>query len=240
MPSSAARSPIAMGLYNRMRAAAGHRGWWPADRSAPDRGRDEIIIGAVLTQNTSWKNVERAIESLRAAGLLSLARLAAMEPDQIAPHIRAAGYFNVKARRLHSVARFFAPGGKPRFTQLARLGDDELRAQLLAVHGVGRETADSILLYALGRLSFVVDAYTLRIGVRHGLFPPGADYEQARAWFTTRLPHDAALFNDYHAQLVRIGNLYCKPRPRCAACPLARRDCTASREAWAAIRERLA
>ena len=219
---------LALRLHDVMLdAAGGSRRWWPADYSGPRAGRDEIVIGAVLTQNTAWKNVERALANLREAGALDLSCLAGMVPDAIAPLIRPSGYFNLKSRRLHAVARFFVPDphSPPRFAELAARPLDDLRADLLAVHGVGPETADSILLYALGLPTFVIDAYTLRIGRRHGIFTPATTYEQARAWFSARLAADPALYNEYHALLVFIGNRYCKPEPRCGECPLAPRDC---------------
>ena len=137
--------------------AAGPRGWWPGD------GRDEIIIGAVLTQNTAWRNVEKALENLKAAKLCRLSSLARRRAETIARLIVPSGYFNLKARRLKSVARFFAPGGRERFDEFAPWPTEKLREALLGVWGVGPETADSILLYALGRPSFVIDAYTMRV-----------------------------------------------------------------------------
>jgi endonuclease-3 related protein len=231
-------SPVARKLYDRLSATAGPRHWWPCHNAVANRRRDEIIIGAVLTQNTSWKNVEKALASLNGRGLLDLSRLATMTPEAIAPLIRSAGYFNLKARRLHAVAGFFAPGGRRRFGALAGWDDARLREALLATYGVGPETADSILLYALDRPTFVIDAYTLRIGRRHGLFDETTDYERARTWFMARVPADVATYNEYHALLVWVGHHYCKPTPRCAACPLARRDCCASGGAWSTIQAR--
>lgn len=223
---------LARRLFDRMHEAAGPRHWWPADRRSANGGRDEIIIGAVLTQNTAWQNVEKALNRLRRAGLLSLCRLARLDPTEIAPLIRPAGYFNLKARRLGAVARFFAPRGRVRYRTLAKWTDEDLRQALLGVYGVGPETADSILLYALGRPCFVIDAYTLRIGRRHGIFDPTTGYEQARAWFTGACPEDPDVYNEYHALLVWVGNRRCKPVPRCHRCPLYRRDCFASKTAW--------
>lgn len=222
-------------LFERMLKAAGPRQWWPCDRTGPGCGRDEIILGAVLTQNTAWKNVEQALANLRSANLLSLAKIATLDPEDLAPLIRPAGYFNLKARRLHSVAEFFAPGGRERFEELAQWSDEGLRRALLGVWGLGPETVDSILLYALGRLSFVIDAYTLRIGRRHGLFKEKTSYEEARSWFTAHAPADAQVYNEYHALLVWIGNLYCKPTPRCGACPLASRECCLTAASWKSI-----
>jgi endonuclease-3 related protein len=176
---------------------------------------------------------------LDAAGLLNLAKLARIEPAELAPLIRSAGYFNLKARRLAAVARFFAPDGKPRFAALAHQRDAPLREALLAVYGVGPETADSILLYALSRPVFVIDAYTLRLGVRHGLFPEGTNYDEARHWFMDRFPADVAHYNEFHALIVWAGNRFCKPTPQCTDCPLARHDCCATSDAWKPIRARL-
>lgn len=226
-------------LFARMLAAAGPRHWWPCDPNSPNDGADQCIIGAVLTQNTAWKNVEQALSNLKAAGLCRLANLAVLAPEAIALLIRPSGYFNLKARRLLAVARFFAPAGGERFAELRRWPDEKLREALLAIWGVGPETADSILLYALGRPSFVIDAYTLRIGRRHGLFDGKTTYEEARAWFSAHVPADVPHYNEYHALLVWIGNLYCKPTPRCEDCPLAGKDCTRTPEAWQFIQDRL-
>jgi endonuclease III related protein len=215
--------------YDRLLAAAGPRRWWPGD------GRDEIIIGAVLTQNTAWKNAEQAIANLRAAGMLSLARLATVDPADIAPLIRPSGYFNLKAHRLQSVAACFAPEGRERFDELERLDTDELRRLLLGVWGIGPETVDCILLYALGRASFVIDAYTLRVVERHSLASAGATYESARRLFTDLVDPDPAVYNEFHALLVWAGHHFCKPKPRCAACPLSARDCFATARSWKAL-----
>ncbi len=204
---------LLMEVYRRLLAARGHQGWWPGD------GPFEVVVGAVLTQNTAWVNVERAIANLRAAGVLDPHRLAALDPDALAALLRPAGYFNVKARRLRAVNEFLLreAGG-----DVTALGHDHdtgaLRARLLRIPGVGRETADSILLYALGRAVFVVDAYTRRMFGRMGLLDPAMDYDAIRAVFETRLPPDANLFNDYHAQIVIHGKETCRPRPRCGEC----------------------
>lgn len=224
--SEARRHEVIRRLYDRMLEAAGARGWWPGE------GRDEIIIGAVLTQNTAWRNVEPAIENLRAARLLRLKKLAVTEPEAVAPHIRPSGYFNLKARRLHSVARFFAPGGRERFGELRRRDTDELREELLGVWGMGPETVDCILLYALDRISFVVDAYTLRVLERHGLTPEGTRYEAARTLLASAVEEDLQVYNEFHALFVWAGHHFCKPKPRCGECPLASRECFATERSW--------
>lgn len=217
-------------IYDRLLEAAGPRGWWPGE------GRDEIIIGAVLTQNTAWKNVEQAIAQLREADLLTLRKLAVIPSEVIAPHIRPSGYFNLKARRLQSVAAFFAPGGRERFEELQRLDTATLREQLLGVWGIGPETVDCILLYALDRLSFVIDAYTLRVLERHGIVPAGTGYEKARALLAAATKEELQRFNEYHALFVWAGHHYCKPKPRCASCPLSTRDCFWTESAWQRLR----
>ncbi len=227
--SDTVRRRVILEIYDRLLDPCGKRNWWPGQTP------DEIIIGAVLTQNTAWRNVVRAIDSLKAAGLLSLPALARETPEDIAPLIRASGYFNLKARRLHAVAEFFAPGGRSRMAEIESQETDALREALLATHGVGPETADSILVYALGRLSFVVDTYTTRVVTRHGLLADGSRYEAIRAMFTRHVRADLAMYNEYHALLVWVGHHYCKPKPQCAACPLARRSCFATAAAWRAL-----
>lgn len=233
------RGALVRALYERMLAAAGPRRWWPRRHDGPRAGTDEIVIGAVLTQNTAWSNVEKALAELVSAGMLDLTVLATRDVEAIAPRIRASGYFNLKARRLKAVAQFFAPGGKPRFDDLARWGDAALRAALLATYGVGPETADSILLYALGRPTFVIDAYTLRVAKRHGLIGEAAGYEAARALFMRHAAPEVAHYNEYHALLVWIGHHYCKPTPRCAGCPLAAPELCATKKAWRGVERRV-
>lgn len=234
-PPRFSRDELVMKLHGWLLTAAGARSWWPCDRAGPHDGRDEIIIGAVLTQNTAWTNVEKALDNLKAKSLCDLSRLARFTPEEIAPFIRPSGYYNLKARRLKALADFFAPGGKVRFEELVLWDDDALRKALLEVHGVGPETADSVLLYALGRLSFVIDAYTLRIGRRHGLLDEKATYEEARSFFSRHTPPECSVYNEYHALLVWVGNRYCKPKPRCSECPLSCRESFASHRAWQAL-----
>lgn len=224
-----------MAMYEAMRARFGHRGWWPSSAATdvgtaqgktvdpgtlPAEARLEICIGAVLTQNTNWTNVEKAIENLRAAGCMSVGAIHAKPQAELAELIRPAGYFNVKARRLKNfIACVHTSFGEDVEAFLDR-SVATLREELLSINGVGRETADSIILYAAGKCTFVVDAYTHRIGVRHGLLSPEDDYEGIKELFESSLPSDAALWNDYHAQLVETGKRYCRPRPRCDGCPL--------------------
>jgi endonuclease-3 related protein len=201
-------------IYQRLLARQGHRRWWPGDTPF------EVVVGAVLTQNTAWTNVERAIASLKAASMLAPAAILDAPDPVLAAAIRPAGYFNVKARRLKSVVRFVAEnaGGDP--LTLAARDPELLREALLAVNGVGRETADSILLYAVGMPFFVVDAYTRRVFGRLGMVDPDADYDAIRHAFEAALPRDVALYNDYHAQIVEHGKDVCRKRPACDDCCL--------------------
>jgi endonuclease-3 related protein len=200
-------------IYHRLYAAFGSQHWWPGDTPF------EVAVGAVLTQNTSWRNVERAIANLKLAGRLSLPALLALSHDELATLIRPAGYFNVKARRLRSfLVHLHDHGGDLEGYLAGNL--TTRRAELLAVHGLGPETVDSILLYAGGQATFVCDVYTRRLLSRHGLCGERAGYEEMRALFMDHLPADAALFNEFHALVVRAGYHHCKPTPRCDTCPL--------------------
>jgi endonuclease-3 related protein len=216
----AAVSPIAplrrrfLTIYHRLLRHHGHAGWWPGETAF------EVCLGAILTQNTSWTNVEKALTVLREHGLLAFAPLRALATTTLAPLIRSSGYFNVKARRLACFLEFLEQEYAGRVEGMAAEPVAALRAKLLAVAGIGRETADSIILYAAGLPIFVVDAYTRRIFSRLGLIRGTEDYDEIRALFESGLPKDVALYNDYHAQIVLLGKDVCRPRPRCEACPL--------------------
>lgn len=203
-------------VHDRLLAAFGPQHWWPGETPF------EVMVGAVLTQNTAWTNVERAIANLKAAQALSVAAILDMEDTDLADLIRPAGYFNVKTRRLKALCAFLHAADvadEPR--ELAHQGGlEELRPRLLAVHGVGEETADSILLYALDLPSFVVDAYTRRIFNRLGFIAGDEAYGRIRAAFMAALPTDLGLYNEYHALIVALGKDVCRPKPRCALCPL--------------------
>ncbi len=201
-------------IYQRLYAAFGPQHWWPGDSPF------EVAVGAVLTQNTAWRNVERAIDNLKRADRLALEPLLVLSHEELAELLRPAGYFNVKARRLRNLLCHLDDHGGEITAYLA--GDlDTRRAELLDVNGLGPETVDSILLYAGNRPTFVCDAYTRRLLTRHGLIDEGATYEEMRALFMNHLPEEVALYNEYHALIVRTGYHYCKPRPRCESCPLA-------------------
>jgi endonuclease-3 related protein len=204
-------------MFERLYGHFGPQHWWPADTPF------EVMVGAVLTQNTSWANVARAIDNLKAAGVLSLNKMRALPAGELAQLIRPVGYYSLKERRLHSLLNFLHRECGGDLEALWRRPLDQLRRDLLAVKGVGPETADSILLYAGGLPTFVVDAYTFRVLGRHGLLPEGADYHGLRTLFMDVLSHDTALFNEFHALFVALGKECCrKGGPICEGCPLER------------------
>lgn len=203
-------------VYAALRKANGHQKWWPGDTPF------EIMIGAILTQNTAWTNVEKAILNLKKAGKLSFRALRRISVKELAQLIRPAGYFNIKADRLKCFSDFLDRECRGDLSKLKRRAMPELREKFLAVKGIGPETADSILLYALDKTSFVIDAYTKRIFSRHGLSKDDETYEKWQAIFTQALPGNRGLFNDFHAQIVRTGKDYCRKVPRCDGCPLKR------------------
>jgi endonuclease-3 related protein len=202
-------------VYRKLAQNFGPQHWWPA------KSPFEVMVGAVLTQNTNWSNVEKAIANLKKAKVLTPEKLYKLPTARLAKLIRPAGYYNIKAQRLRNFLKFFfhTYGGK--IGRMA-LGDlTELRQQLLSVCGIGPETADSILLYALDKPIFVVDAYTKRILSRHKLVKDGSDYHQVQDLFMHNLKTDVRLFNEYHALLVKLGKDFCrKNNPRCSECPL--------------------
>jgi len=202
-------------IYESLSNHFGPRHWWPGESNL------EVCIGAVLTQNTAWKNVEKAIANLKASVKLELHHLAAVPEKKLAELIKPSGYYNLKAKRLRALLSFLAGcnGGDWR-GYLRKLKLETAREKLLSVYGIGPETADSILLYAAQRPSFVIDAYSLRFGGRYGIFPEKTGYEAAREYFMKKLPHRTRLYNEYHALLVALGHNYCKPKPLCGECPL--------------------
>ena len=204
-----------MKIYRELFKAFGPQGWWPGD------GPFEVLVGAVLAQNTNWGNVERAIKNLKAAGKLSPEGLHKTKLPELAQLIRPAGYFNVKAKRLKNLIDWFFENYNGNLKEMFSKKLDPLREGLLSVKGIGRETADSILLYAGDMPSFAVDAYTYRVLSRHLLIPEDSTYEEIKSFFEDNLPKDVQLYNEYHALLVKVGKDYCKPRnPRCRECPL--------------------
>jgi endonuclease III related protein len=193
----------------------GPQNWWPA------RTPFEVIVGAILTQNTSWTNVERAISNLRRERLLTPGAIERVPFAHLARLIRSSGYFRQKAKKLKAFVRFLRAEYSGSLARMFRAPTLELREKLLAVHGIGPETADSILLYAGHKEVFVVDAYTKRIFSRHGFVPEDVPYEELRSLIESALPRDVSRYNEFHALLVQVGKNWCRPRdPRCAECPL--------------------
>jgi len=201
-------------IYQLLFERFGPQHWWPGETQF------EIITGAILTQNTNWGNVEKAIANLKSAGRLTFEELYHLDLSQLAELIRPAGYYNIKAKRLKNFINWLFDSYAGNLMNLESIDTDKLRTELLAIKGIGCETADSILLYALNRPVFVVDAYTARVAVRHELIEPNADYEQLQELFQSNLPQDTRLFNEYHALLVRLGKEFCRPMAKCPACLL--------------------
>jgi endonuclease III related protein len=201
-------------IYDLLYERFGPQDWWPGDTPF------EVIVGAILTQNTNWTNVEKAIINIKNADALTPDKLYHLDITKLAALIRPAGYFNIKAKRLKNFLDWFFENYDGKLEKLGNVGMVELREQLLSVKGIGPETADSILLYALNRPVFVVDAYTARICARHQLISEDADYHQIQETFESNLPCDIQLFNEYHALIVNLGKDFCKPKPKCEECPL--------------------
>jgi len=199
-------------LYQALLDTYGPQSWWPAESAF------EVVVGAVLTQNTAWSNVEKAIDRLKTKGLLSLQALLGSDQALLAETIRPSGYFNTKAKRLRNLCRFLdCHGGLEAF---ARLSLDEQRSGLLTVNGVGPETADDILLYALQRPVFVIDTYTRRLLCRFGLAQGDESYEELRAAFERTLPLSVELYQQYHALIVMHAKASCHKTPACDRCAL--------------------
>ena len=201
-------------MYRAMERTLGPQGWWPGQT------RFEVIVGAILTQNTAWTNVARAIANLRRAHVLRPQALAALPTSRLARLVRSSGYYRTKARRVKRFLRFLQARYRLDLSRMLAERPSSLRKELLAVPGIGPETADSILLYAGNVPIFVVDAYTRRILQRHGLIRPDATYDAMQALFMGNLPPDASLYNEYHALLVAVGKDFCRPVPHCEDCPL--------------------
>jgi endonuclease-3 related protein len=201
-------------VYERLIQAFGPQDWWPAESPF------EVVVGAILTQNTSWTNVEKAIENLKREPF-SAEDLFGLEDEEMAGRIKSAGYFNVKTQRLKAFLGYFLERYDGSLEAMKRVPLDLLRSELLTVNGIGQETADCILLYALERPSFVIDAYTRRIFGRLALLDAKASYEHLQGTISDALPEDVALYNEYHALIVVLGKDICRPKPRCGSCPLA-------------------
>ena len=202
-------------IYEILLDHFGPQGWWPGDTPF------EIMVGAVLTQNTNWTNVSRAIDNLKKDNLLSFEDLNGLPMEVLAEKIRPAGYFNLKAARLKNLLNFIAREYHGSLEDLFAQDIQTLRQRILTVKGIGPETADSILLYAGGKPVFVVDAYTHRIFARHNITAEEDGYYEIQEYFALALPEDVELFNEYHALIVRLGKEFCKKsKPLCSRCPL--------------------
>ena len=202
-------------IFKRLYFVFGPQHWWPADSTF------EIMVGSILTQNTNWSNVEKAISVLKEKKLLNARRLYQLPQKRLAGLIKSAGYYNLKAARLKSFLKFFFDYYAGENKLMGKQDLKTLRTQLLAVKGIGPETADSMLLYALNKPVFVVDTYTKRILFRHGLIKAGADYLHCQDIFMRNLKAEVQLFGEYHALLVKLGKDYCrKQNPKCEICPL--------------------
>ena len=211
------------GVYQDLLGAYGPQHWWPAEEPF------EVMVGAVLTQSTSWRNAELAIDRLKAAAAMTPEALRSLPLSRLASLVRPSGYYNAKARKLQALAVWLGEEYQDDIGRLASAETGSLRRQLLAVHGIGEETADSIILYAANQPVFVIDAYTRRILDRLGgslaLTPEGDSYHAYQLLFMSNLPQDAALFNEYHALLVRHGKDVCCKNPRCRRCCLRGNHC---------------
>ncbi|MBI2836268.1 MAG: endonuclease [Chloroflexi bacterium] len=201
-------------IYERLFAAYGPQHWWPAEEPF------EVMVGAILTQSTAWRNVEKAIANLKAVGALSPVALRQLSLEEISALIRPSGYHNAKSRKLKAMAEWLGANYDDDIRKMSACNTTDLRQELLSVYGIGHETADSILLYAACHLVFVIDAYARRIMSRIGLMPERDTYDAYQEIFQSRLPADVHLFNEYHALLVRLGKEACRKKPLCSHCCL--------------------
>jgi endonuclease-3 related protein len=213
--SDISTTPARLPYHDALFAAHGPQHWWPG------RTPFEIIVGAILVQNTSWTNVAAAIENLRREKLLTPNAIEKIPTPRLQRLIRSSGYFRQKTKKLKAFTKFLRRNYQGSLSKMFATPTADLRQQLLSIHGIGPETADSILLYAANHPVFVVDAYTRRILERHNLATPKMGYEDVRQLFEHSLPRDAALYNEFHALIVHTGKHFCRPRePRCGECPL--------------------
>lgn len=202
-----------LSIYKKLCAHFGPQKWWPADSAF------EVIIGAILTQNTNWKNVEKAIFNLKKAKVLSPKSLLELKNTKLENLLRPSGYYRQKAKKLKVFVGHLVSHYKGRLKPMFYKPKYELRKELLSLHGIGPETADSIILYAAGKPSFVVDAYTRRIGNRVGLYRTN-DYHKIKAYFEENLPASLEIYKEYHALLVELAKKYCRTIPLCEKCPI--------------------
>jgi endonuclease III related protein len=205
---------LLMNIYRKLYQAYGPRHWWPGETPF------EVMVGAILTQNTSWRNVEKAIQRLKWKRVLSSEGIHQLRKSQLASLIKPSGYYRIKADRLKTFVNFLFENYNGNIKRMRKEEAETLRQKLLRVKGIGPETADSILLYGLKKPIFVVDAYTKRILSRHGIISDKATYEEIQKVFMNHLSIDEKLFNEYHALLVHLGKTVCKKIPRCDQCPI--------------------
>lgn len=203
-----------LSIFNKLYSFYGPQHWWPGDSAF------EVAIGAILTQNTNWTNVEKAINNLKTVRLLNPKRLMEIPEEKLVLLIRPAGYYNIKAKRLKAFIEFLMNDYKGSMKMMKRDDTVSLRKKLLSINGIGPETADSILLYALDKPVFVIDAYTKRVLSRHGIMDHDAPYDEYQRLFHKELDEDVSLFNEFHALFVRVGKDFCRPIPKCSGCPL--------------------
>ncbi len=211
--SADSQNPL-MEMYTLLFDHFGPQHWWPGESPF------EIMVGAVLTQNTNWRNVEKAIQNLKSTGRFTLHGIYHMPESELSQHIRPAGYYNIKARRLKNLLYFIMEAYEGDLGKFLNDDMDRLRQGLLSVKGIGPETADSILLYAANKPIFVVDAYTFRILHRHGMIEDQATYDELQGYFLEHLPEDVKLYNEFHALIVQTAKTLCKKKPLCPECPL--------------------
>ena len=205
---------ILIGIYHTLYKAFGPQRWWPGETPF------EIAVGAILTQNTNWGNVEKAINNLKNQNALNVKAMHNMADKKLALLIKPAGYYNIKTKRLKKFLDFFTNHYKGSIEKMKTEDKEALREKLLNINGIGPETADSILLYALEKPIFVIDAYTKRVLKRHNVVSEKADYYELQEIFHKNLPQDTTLFNEFHALFVKLGKDFCRTKPRCEACPL--------------------
>jgi endonuclease-3 related protein len=203
-----------LNIFRTLLSSFGKRNWWPGETEL------EIIVGAILTQNTSWKNVEKAINNMKAQGVLDVDTLHTITKDQLGEIIKPSGFYNQKSSRLKLFINVLHENFNNSMDNLEYYDINDLRNLLLGISGIGPETADSILLYALNRPVFVVDAYTKRFLKNHQLYDGKGKYDDVQQFFMTNLPHDTYLFNEFHALIVCLCQNYCKKKPECIMCPL--------------------
>lgn len=216
------KKDVLLRVYERLYITFGPQHWWPGETPF------EVIVGAILTQNTNWGNVEKAITNLKTEGILSPEGLRNVNHNHLAMLIKPSGYFNIKTGRLKHFIDYLYRRHGGSLKNMFSLDLGPLRHELLGVKGIGPETADSILLYAGGYPIFVVDAYTGRIFHRLGILSEDMTYHDIQDCFMESLPHDTRMFNEFHALIVRLGKEYCRPRPKCEGCPLKDEFCVYS------------